>query len=567
MITELDISGLGVIDRSAVEFGPGFTVFTGETGAGKTMIISGLGLLLGARADPQLIRIGADQATVTGRFAELSAAIGEAVEAAGGDLDDGELIVSRRLAGKRSRAWLGGAQVPASATASLAEELITIHGQSGQIRLARPEYQRGLLDRAGGAELASTLASYRGAFAEHKALRLELDSLVQAAADRERERELLVFGLSEIEALQPQPGEDSELTVESDRLQSVDDLQLSAHQALVALAGEGASAGQDGADAQQSLGVAAKALEGLVETDASAAGLLGQLAEAATLVADVSSEVSAYLSALEADPARLEWIMNRRAELTKLTRRYGEDVDAVLAWAERARERVLGLDGSDERIGELGEAVAEAEGRVLEHGTILTGLRATAADRLGEAVGAELAALAMPKATLEFQLSTLDAPSADGLDAVLLCFSANPGSVPGPLAKVASGGELSRVRLALEVVLADSSPSTSFVFDEIDAGVGGQVAVEIGRRLSRLAERAQVIVVTHLAQVAAFADRHYVVAKSDDGRITTSGVVEVSDGARRSELARMMAGLADSDTALAHAEELLALTSVTDTAR
>lgn len=560
MITELEISGLGVIDRSAVEFGPGFTVFTGETGAGKTMIISGLGLLLGARADPQLIRIGAEQATVTGRFAELSPAVSEAVDSAGGDLDEGELIVSRRLAGKRSRAWLGGAQVPASATASLAEELITIHGQSGQIRLARPDYQRGLLDRAGGAELAATLTRYRAAFAEHKALRNELDSLVQAAAERERERELLVFGLAEIEAQKPQPAEDRELTAESDRLQSVDDLQLSAQQALSALTGDGAQA-EDGADAQQLLAVAAKALEGLVATDASAATLLGQLTEAATLVSDVSAEVSAYLSALEADPARLEWLMNRRAELTKLTRKYGADIDAVLAWSEQARERLLGLDGSDERIAELGEEVEAAKRRVMEHGAALTALRAVAAERLGAAVGAELSALAMPKATLKFEVSALDSPSPDGLDAVLLCFSANPGSAPGPLAKVASGGELSRVRLALEVVLADSSSSTSFVFDEIDAGVGGQVAVEIGRRLARLAEGAQVIVVTHLAQVAAFADRHYVVAKSDDGRITTSGVVEVSEAGRRSELARMMAGLTDSDTALAHAEELLALTS------
>ncbi len=562
MITELEIAGLGVIDRSSVEFGSGFTVFTGETGAGKTMIISGLGLLLGARADPQLIRIGADQATVTGRFAALSQTITDAVDEAGGDLDDGELIVSRRLAGKRSRAWLGGAQVPASATAALAEELITIHGQSGQIRLARPEYQRGLLDRAGGAELAAALASYRSAWTEHKRLRQELDSLVRRAEERERERELLVFGLSEIEALQPQPGEDRELTAESDRLQSVDDLQLCANQALGALAGDG---GTEGLDAQQLLGVAAKALQVLVETDSSAASLLSQLTEAATLVADVSAEVSAYLSALEADPARLEWIMNRRAELTKLTRRYGEDVDAVLAWSERAQERVLCLDGSDARIAELGEVVATAQSRVVEDGDKLSGLRARAAARLGAAVGAELAALAMPQATCEFRLSALDAPGPDGLDAVLLCFSANPGSVPGPLAKVASGGELSRVRLALEVVLADSSTSTSFVFDEVDAGVGGQVAVEIGRRLARLAERTQVIVVTHLAQVAAFADRHYVVAKSDDGRITTSGVAEVSDTARRSELARMMAGLSDSETALAHAEELLGLVGAPET--
>lgn len=555
MLTELRIANLGVIGDATIEFGPGFTAVTGETGAGKTMVVTGIGLLLGGRAEARVIRHGAERALVEGRLT-LDDALASSVEALGGTPEGDEVLLSRVVTPARSRALLGGAQVPAATAAAVAGERVTVHGQSEQLRLGTPERQREVLDAYGGGDLAGRLTSYRGLWAQHRAAAAELAELRAQARSRARELALLEFGLSEIRKADPAPGEDRELLAEQRRLQAVDDLRLLARTALVALAGDDESFD----DAPTALGLVAaarRALTGLADADPTASPLLERVGEASYLLADAAGELAGYAAGLDADPLRLERIAGRLAELQGLTRKYGATIDEVLAWGERAAMDAARLVGGDDRASELADRLEVLGRQLAAEAAALTRLRHAAASELARAVEAELGALAMPRARLSFDVSPLGAPGPHGADQVTLLFSANPGSQPAPLAKVASGGELSRVRLALEVVLAAASDGHTFVFDEVDAGVGGGVALEIGRRLARLAEHAQVIVVTHLAQVAAFADRQFVVAKSDDGQVTTSDVREVAGEARTDELARMMAGLEGTDAARAHAEELL----------
>ncbi|OYO05641.1 DNA repair protein RecN [Enemella evansiae] len=555
MIGELRIADLGVIDDAVIELAPGLSVVTGETGAGKTMVVTGLGLLLGQRADSGAIRRGARSARVEGVFSRLPEGLADQVTEAGGELDDGELLLARQLGGSRSRGFVGGAGVPVAQQQEIAEQLVTIHGQSEQVRLAAPARQREILDRAAGPKLAKALASYRADHTAREAAAAELADLRDHARERAREADLLQFGLDEIEKVDPQPGEDTALAAEAERLQAVDDLRLAAHTAVVALAGD-----EDSIDQGSALTAAAtarKALEGAAAQDPELAGLADRSGEVMVLAAELAQDLSGYLAGLEADPNRLEWIAERRAALQGLTRKYGETVDEVLAWSADAAGRLGGLAASDDRIEALAAEVAALDERLATRAAELTALRRKAAERLSAAVLTELAALAMPHARLEFAITPLDRLGPHGADQVVLQFTANPGSDPRPLARVASGGELSRVRLALEVVLADAAERTTLVFDEVDAGVGGRVAVEIGRRLARLAEHHQVLVVTHLAQVAAFADRHLVVQKSSDGQVTTSGVRQLDGAEREAELARMMAGIDTSDSSLAHARELL----------
>ena len=553
MIDELRITDLGVINDATLALDPGFTVVTGETGAGKTMIVTGISLLLGERADQRSVRSGADRAKVEGIFVVADPQLAGRVAEAGGELEDGELLVARHLtAAGRSRAYLGGAQVPAAVCADITSALITIHGQSEQVRLAGTDRQREILDRFAGDELADTLDRYRARFAERRTATAELTALREAALSRVREIDLLTFGLTEIERVAPEPGEDAALAAEATRLQSADDLRLAATTAIAALAGSDDETG----GALTGVVLARKALDGA--GDAEADELSRRLAEVSYALGDVAADLSRYLDRLEAEPGRLEWIAGRRSALAGLARRYGSTVDDVLAWSGEAAGRLVTLESSDERIEALAARVVELDGELAELAAQISAVRRLAADQLGERVLAELAALAMPHARLVFALTPAEL-GPWGADHVELLFSANPGSEPRSLAKVASGGELSRVRLALEVVLAAGQQHQTLVFDEVDAGVGGRVAVEIGRRLAALARHSQVVVVTHLAQVAAFADRHYVVVKADDGQVTTSGVQLVAEAQRAAELARMMAGLETTDSALAHAGELVEL--------
>jgi DNA repair protein RecN (Recombination protein N) len=555
MITELRIAGLGVINDATIGLHSGLTVVTGETGAGKTMIVTGLGLLLGGRADPRSVRRGSERARVEGRFKIENAELLEQVLEAGGVLDDDELIVARHVtAAGRSRAYLGGAQVPANVCAELTATLVKIHGQAEQERLTEADRQRQLLDRFASAAVAEPHARYSVLWAEERAARAELVQLRTEAQSRAREIDLLKFGLEEIERIGPIPGEDIALAAEAVRLQSTDDLRDSAQSAVHALAGPEDEAG----GALAMLYAARKAFESAVSRDPAADQLADRLAEASYQLTDLTADLARYLDDLESQPGRLEQIAERRAQLNTLTRKYGTTCDEVSQWAADSTVRLTQLEQSDERISTLEARIEELKSELTSLAAEISTARRAAATRFTELVLPELAALAMPHAQLKFEVATADlGPS--GADRVDLVFAANPGSELRSLGRVASGGELSRVRLALEVVLAADHEAVTLVFDEVDAGVGGKVAVEVGRRLARLSQHTQVIVVTHLAQVAAFADRHYAVVKADDGQVTTSGVVRVADEDRAVELARMMAGLETTESALAHAGELVTL--------
>ena len=489
-----------------------------------------------------------------GRFQLTEAELVEAVTDAGGELDEDELIVARQVtAVGRSRAYLGGAQVPAPMCARVTEALIAIHGQSEQVRLTAADRQRTLLDRFAGETVASVLGPYARRYAERRAAAIELERLRAEAQSRAREIDVLRFGLTEIEQVDPEAGEDITLAAEAARLHSADDLRVAAGTALTYVAG-----GEDEpGGALSEVTAARKALE-QGPSDAALAELGRRLAEAGYQLADLASELARYLSDLDAEPGRLEQIAARRSQLGDLTRKYGSSIDEVRTWATDAAARLLDLETSDDRIDQLARRVGELDEQLAELAGRITAARQTAATVFADRVVDELAALALPHAQLAFQVSPAD-PGPHGADQIDLLFSAHPGSELRSLGKTASGGELSRVRLALEVVLAAGQTGGTLVFDEVDAGVGGRVAVEIGRRLARLARHSQVIVVTHLAQVAAFADRHYVVAKSDDGQVSTSGVLLVAETRRAAELARMMAGLDTSESALAHAGELVEL--------
>jgi DNA repair protein RecN (Recombination protein N) len=555
MITELRIADLGVIKDATIGLDPGLTVVTGETGAGKTMIVSGLGLLLGGRADPRAVRRGSGRARVEGRFRIDNPELLQRVAEAGGEMDDDELILGRHVtAAGRSRAFLGGAQVPAGVCAELTAELVTIYGQAEQERLTVADRQRQLLDRFAGTAVLEPLARYTVLWSEDRAARTELAELRAEAQSRAREIDLLTFGLEEIERIGPGAGEDVALAAEAARLQSADDLRESAQSAVHALAGPDDEAG----GALAMLYTARKAFEPAVSRDPAATQLGDRLAEASYQLTDLTADLARYLDGLDSQPGRLEQIADRRAQLSTLTRKYGSTCDEVLQWAANSAVRLTQLEQSDERIDTLTGRLEELRTELTALAAQISVARHEAAARFSELVRVELAALAMPHAQLSFEVTSAD-HGPWGVDRVDLVFSANPGSELRSLGRVASGGELSRVRLALEVVLAADREAVTLVFDEIDAGVGGKVAVELGRRLARLSLHTQVVVVTHLAQVAAFADRHYVVVKADDGQVTTSGVVLVADEDRAVELARMMAGLETTESAVAHAGELVEL--------
>jgi DNA repair protein RecN (Recombination protein N) len=561
MLSEIRITGLGVIEDATLDLDPGFTAVTGETGAGKTMVVTGVNMLLGGRADSGLVRHGTRRARVEGRASAVPRAIVQQAEDRGGELDDDELLIARELSSEgRSRAFLGGASVPVSVLGEVSGDLVAIHGQADQWRLLQPARQRETLDTFAGKAVLVPLQEYAAAYKRYRDVQAELTELTTRERDRLAEADLLRFGLDEVAKAEPLPGEDVELAAEEERLAYADGLRTAATTAADALASEDLDASRPN-DVLGLLALAKQVLDGEREHDAKLAELADRAGELGYLAADLAQELSSYAADVDTDPARLAVVSERRALLTNLVRKYGADqgtVDEVIEWTKRSAERLAELDGSDERVEQLTSELAELDARLADLGRQMREARIEAAERLGVAVSEELTGLAMPHAKLSVEVHETTA-GPFGIDEVEFCFAANPGSPARPLQKAASGGELSRVMLALEVILSDTHPVPTLVFDEIDAGIGGRAAVEVGKRLARLAEKAQVIVVTHLPQVAAFADRHAVVLKSDDGSVTTSGLVALDDDARLKELSRMMAGLENSDAAQAHAEELLAL--------
>ena len=578
VLEELRITGLGVIDDTTLRLTTGMNAITGETGAGKTMVVTGLGLLFGGRADAGRVRADPGRAVVEGRL-RLAGSLGDAVQTritdAGGEMDDdGSVLLSRTVTIEgRSRAHVGGRSMPVAMLSEVGEQLVAVHGQSDQLRLLRPAEQRAALDRFAGPGHEKLLEAYREAFTRWRAVVEDLADRRRHARARSQESDLLTLGLDEINRVDPQPGEDDDLRAEVQRLEHAEGLRTAATIAAQALAG-GAEAAEEAADATMLLGAARRTLEAQAGVDPALGELAGRVEEAATLIGDVSAELSAYLSALDADPARLEVIYERRAALRALTRKYADDVEGVIAWADNARSRLAALDSSDDLLEELDRERQRLAVTVGELAARLTAARVEAAGRFSDQVSVELVGLAMPHSRVDVivqpRVGGRDEPTVpvdgaetavgpDGGDEIELRLIAHPGAPALPLQKGASGGELSRVMLAIEVVFAGAGGPPTLVFDEVDAGVGGQAAVEIGRRLARLARTHQVLVVTHLPQVAAFADRHLVVAKDTSGAITTSGVRIVEETERARELARMLAGLPDSDLGIAHAEELLAV--------
>ena len=594
MLEEVRITGLGVIDDALLELSPGFTALTGETGAGKTMVVTGLGLLFGGRADPARVRPGAQRASVEGRLrTDPRGKVAQQVEEAGGDLDeDGTLVLTRSVSGEgRSRAFAGGRSVPVSLLTYLADDLVAVHGQSDQQQLLKPGRQRESLDKFAGAVLAEVLADYQRAYNGHRKARAELTEITTQARARVAEAAELRAGLTEIEKLNPVAGEAAALRAEEERLANADALHAAATTAHEALLGD-PTAASEGADAVTLLSQARRALDAVRRHDAEIDGVAERLSEATYLLSEVAGELASYVQSLDADPARLAAVQERRAALSRIIRLYGpggvsahingapapidpgdwvksdddaeparepDEIDVVLDWGRRAAGRVGELDNDDERIAALTAEEAELAAHVTELAGRLTQLRTEAGERFAADVTAELTALAMPHARISVVLTPLDEPGPHGLDDVEIRLASNPGAPSLALHKGASGGELSRVMLAIEVVFAGADPVPTFVFDEVDAGVGGKAAVEIGRRLAKLARLAQVIVVTHLPQVAAFADNHLVVAKSSDGSITSTSVIRLDHEARVRELSRMLAGMEGSEFGQAHAAELLAM--------
>ena len=565
MWNEIRLSSLGVIDEAELDLDPGLTVVTGETGAGKTMIVSALNLLRGRRAESSLVRQGASRSRVEARLDTTTLdGVADAAREAGGEVEDDALIVGRTVSAEgRSRAFVGGASVPASVLGAISEQAVAVHGQSDQNRLLRADAQRRALDQFAGEQVAKPMTEYAPAYARLREVTRQIEELTTNAQERARELDLLQFGLAEVDEVAPEPGELEALVAEEDRLAHSEALVTAAHDAHVRLTGDAEST-ETGADATDLVAGAQAALDQVREHDAEIDRLATRVAEIGYLMADAAAELGAYADAVEVDPARLATVQDRRAAITGLLRKYGSTVDDVLVWADEARARSEELGGDDSRIDELTAERDSLITRMLDLAVVIGDARRDAADRLSGLVDDELTELAMPHARLEVRVDRPDEPgveelSAHGVDTVEMALAANRGSPALPLTKGASGGELSRVMLALEVVLADTSTVPTLVFDEVDAGIGGKAAVEVGRRLARLAGTAQVIAVTHLPQVAAFADRHYQVVKSDDGTVTTSGITLLEGDARVEELSRMLAGLEGSATAEAHARELLDL--------
>ena len=560
MIEQITLRDLGVIAQATLPMGPGFTAITGETGAGKTMVVTGLGLLMGARSDAGTVRSGAEQAVVEGVWiVPEEGAVGERVRDAGGEVEpigDGraELYLGRTVTAEgRSRASVGGRTAPAGVLAELAEHLVVVHGQSDQLRLRSGAAQRDALDRFGAERIAEPLARYRADFDAARSLENELADLTAHRAERAREADDLRAALAELEQVDPQPGEDVELAQRSARLTGAEELRLAATAAHEALSSDG-----DAPDVVTLLAEARRALERAAASDAALAVHAGALEDLGYRASDLATELSGYVADLDdAGPHELAAVEERRALIGAIVRAHGTLDDALALRAEGGL-RLADLDDDGDRVERLTAEAAAAQARLDESAARLTQARTEAAERLSAAVTTELHALALPDARVVVAVEP-GAPSAAGRDEVAILLAPHPGADPRPVAKSASGGELSRVMLAIEVVIAGNGGVPTFVFDEIDAGIGGAAAIEVGRRLAALAETSQVIVVTHLAQVAAFAGNHLSVVKASDGSVTASNVRALDGAEREAEMARLLSGLPDSPAALEHARELLGL--------
>lgn len=568
MIETISIENLGVIAQAELPLGPGLTALTGETGAGKTMVLTSLKLLLGSKADPAIVRAGTQRCVVEGAFAlEEDAKCIQIAQEAGCEIEDDLLLASRVVpATGRSRAHLGGRAVPASVLGQVGSRLVSIHGQADQLRLRTVAAQRRALDAVGGSEHEQLCRQYSSCYRAWNQARQDLETWREQALAREGEIAGLRHALEQLEALDPKPGEDQALAEEASRLENLDLLRSGAAQAASAISGD--ELNDDVANVIALVSVARRSLENAADHDSRLASLMPRLNEVAALTSDLAMELTDYLADLDADPDRLAWVHERREQLRRGCLEIGglgqvfANVDELLAFGQHCAARLAQLDGPLDREAELAAEVERTGKELKTVAKRLSQARTKLAKLLSQQVSAELEGLMMRGAKLQVRLNPLEQPGPTGMEEVELLLRAHPGAAALPLEKGASGGELSRIMLALEVVLAQHTATKrhTFVFDEIDAGVGGRAAVEIGRRLAALARHHQVIVVTHLAQVAAWAQTQLVVVKQvgqASNEATTTAVETVEGPERVRELARMLSGQSDSQTALRHAEELL----------
>lgn len=558
-LEEISIRGLGVIESSNIEFKPGLTVLTGETGAGKTMVLTALGLVLGSKSDSDLIRQGAERAVVTGKFA-VPKEVAEEVLELGGEIDDNSVVITRTIstAGK-SRVLVGGAVSSTSAVNTFSSSLVEIHAQSSSSKLTKPGVARELLDRFA----AIDIGKYQQLFQSYNLVKNRIDDLKSQLKQSDTQIEELKAFIDEFNKISPKPNELDEIENEIAKLGSVEQLNQSVTQALNLLE-------NDELSAINLLQQIRKNLDSVRGKDGQLDQISDRFTENLLNISDVNSDLASYLVDLEADPNRFEKLQERKAGLNSLLRKYGKGSDRQIAYDQllvdgsKAKDRIEDLSGGQVRVDELEKEAGEIFASLKNEALKLSEKRASAAKQLSDEVTDEVRNLSMPNATFQIshQLSSADTASnytQFGIDEITLLFSAHAGGTPLPLNKVASGGELSRVMLALEVVIAEAEPIGTYIFDEVDAGVGGKAAVEIGRRLAKLSKSAQVIVITHLAQVAVWADNHLVVKKNEDGLVTQSDVLEVTEQERKVEIARMLSGQEDSQTAQEHAGELLAI--------
>ena len=565
-LEEISIRGLGIIDQSNLELSKGLNVLTGETGAGKTMILTALNRVLGGKSDSALIRKGSERLLATASFS-IPSGLKDFIREEGGEVEEGSILLTRSVGmDGKSKAVAGGNTVTASSLARIGEALIEVHGQAANTQIVKPARQRELLDRFGGEEISKALSDYGSALTLYVELKERISSMKAKASQRSAEiAQLQEFSAAWVK-LKAVRGEYEATQDEINRLSSVEDLRVAASIADSALNGE-----EEGV--LTALGSVRKALEAIKGKDSKLDQIAQSITESFHLLNDGARDISSYQSSLEADPDRLDLLQNRKSEINAFIKKWGAGADPDLeliqlaARAKSAKESIADLQGGDERISELEADLVKAKKELLGCAVNLTRVRQKSAQLLSKLVTSEVRQLSMPHTTFTVDVSTPDYEgalkesdfTAHGCDEVQMHIQGHKDAPKVGLGKGASGGEMSRIMLALEVVIAKTHPVGTYIFDEVDAGVGGKAAIEVGRRLHQLAQHAQVIVVTHLPQVASWADSHFVVKKSEDGFVTQSDVEKLTDSARIEEIARMLAGLEESTSAREHAAELLAL--------
>jgi len=565
-LEEISIRNLGIIDTSSLELSKGLNVLTGETGAGKTMILTALSLLLGAKSDSSLVRHGSERLVTSATFSIPQSLIAQ-IHDLGGLVEDGSLILTRSVSTDgKSKATASGATVNASTLGEITDPLIAIHGQSANTQIVKSVRQRELLDLFAGTNLQTVLAEYQEIYSRYNEMKAKLKALVTNASARDSQIADLELLTKQWSTLKPTRGEFVAVDDEIRKLASVEDLRVGA-------AGASAAIGEEDAGVLTVLGQARKYLESAKGKDQTLDEIAANIAESFFLIDDAHAALVSYLASLEADPSRLDFLQERKSALVAFVKKWGgsgnvdDEMAEIAIRVKSAKEMIADLNGGQERIAELESEIKLVKGNLLTSAKKVSAARVAAAEKLSDAVSAEIAGLSMPHTRFYADVLSPDYEGSlkegdftiTGCDEILMSIQAHKDGPKVALGKGASGGEMSRIMLALEVVIAASAPVGTYIFDEVDAGVGGKAAIEVGRRLHALSEHAQVIVVTHLPQVAAWADRHFVVAKDSDGQIVQSGVSQLDEKARVSEIARMLAGLDESVSAQEHAAELLAM--------